>query len=74
MQTVSDFDEFMEGIITESKLRNKIAQLQEYIRMGITSIKEANDYEKQKVARVCSIMIFTIIVIIRQIRLLVFLK
>ena len=73
MQTVSDFDEFMEGIITESKLRNKIAQLQEYIRMGITSIKEANDYEKQKVARVRSIMIFTVIVI-RQIRLLVFLK
>lgn len=73
MQTESDFDEFMEGIITESKLRNKIAQLQEYIRMGITSIKEANDYEKQKAARVRSIMLLTVI-IIRQIRLLVFLK
>ena len=53
MQKPSDFDDFMEGIINESKLRNKIAQLQEYIRMGIRSIKEANDYEKQKVARVC---------------------
>lgn len=57
MQTVQDFDEFMEGVVIENRLRNRIAQLQEYVRMGITSVKEANDYEKQKVARVSNILI-----------------
>ena len=56
MQTVQDFDEFMEGVVIENRLRNRIAQLQEYVRMGITSVKEANDYEKQKVARVSNIL------------------
>lgn len=33
------------------RLRNTISQLQEYIRMGISTMKEANDYEKHKVSR-----------------------
>ena len=38
--------------LVEFRIRNRIAQLQEYRRMGITTLKEANDYEKDKANRV----------------------
>ncbi len=59
MQTADDFEEFMGGMIRISKcnidelrLRQKIAQLQEYLRMGVKSIRESVDYEKEKTTRV----------------------
>ncbi|KAI8902897.1 hypothetical protein BC833DRAFT_645047 [Globomyces pollinis-pini] len=52
MQTPSDFEEFMDGMINEMKLRTKIAQLQEYLRMGIKTTKESIDYEKDKTSRI----------------------
>lgn len=60
MQTEEDFETLMEGIMCKSsssildelKLRNSISQHQEYLRMGIRTLKEANEYEKHKVAKV----------------------
>lgn len=62
MQTADDFEMLMSGIVginlehwlflAEMKLRSEIAKLQEYIRMGITTIKEGNEYEKHRAARV----------------------
>jgi transcriptional adapter 2-alpha len=59
MQTEEDFETLMGGlmckfflIIDELKLRNSISQHQEYLRMGIRTLKEANEYEKHKVAKV----------------------
>lgn len=59
MQTAEDFEIMMEGLLStifpntdEMKLRNSIIQYQEYLRMGITNIKEAGEYEKHKIAKV----------------------
>jgi transcriptional adapter 2-alpha len=52
MQTAQDFDDFMDGMINELRLRQRIQSLQEYLRMGISSHKEAQDYEKEKLQRV----------------------
>ncbi|KAI8909605.1 hypothetical protein EDD86DRAFT_205837 [Gorgonomyces haynaldii] len=52
MLTAQDFDIFMDGIVQELKIRARIAQLQEYRRMGITGLKEASDYEKEKATRI----------------------
>ncbi|KAJ3323657.1 Transcriptional adapter ada2 [Boothiomyces sp. JEL0866] len=54
MMTQEDFHIFMEGLTNELKLRQKINQLQEYIRMGVTTMKEANEYEKDKQSRINS--------------------
>ncbi|KAJ3209305.1 Transcriptional adapter ada2 [Dinochytrium kinnereticum] len=51
MQTADDFDKFTEGLLHEQKLRARIAQLQEHRRMGITGLKEAADYERDKLQR-----------------------
>jgi hypothetical protein len=37
----------------EQRLRERIATLQEYRRMGISSFKEGVEYEKLKQERVC---------------------
>jgi transcriptional adapter 2-alpha len=52
MQTVQDFEDFMEGMMNELKLRQKIQSLQEYLRMGITTHKESLEYEREKLVRV----------------------
>lgn len=52
IQTAADYDSFVEGLLTESRLRQRIAQLQEYRRLGITTMKEATEYEKDKINRV----------------------
>ena len=36
----------------EQRIRHRIAELQEYRRMGIISLKDASDYERDKVQRV----------------------
>ncbi|TPX38235.1 hypothetical protein SmJEL517_g00210 [Synchytrium microbalum] len=47
MQTAEDFDNFVEGLAAEQKLRDRIQLLQRWRRMGITSMKEAQDYERE---------------------------
>ena len=38
--------------IDEAKLRSRIEVLQEYVSMGVTTLKESIDYEKDKTSRV----------------------
>lgn len=51
MQTHDDFDLFINGLLEEMKLRNKISLYQEYRRMGITKIESAKEYDKAKEKR-----------------------
>ncbi|KAJ3409087.1 Transcriptional adapter ada2 [Chytriomyces hyalinus] len=50
-QSSADFEEFTEGLMREQKLRQRIAELQEYRRMGCTTFTEAAEYEKEKYQR-----------------------
>ncbi|KAI9207154.1 uncharacterized protein BJ171DRAFT_292331 [Polychytrium aggregatum] len=54
MQTADDFETLMDGLNNEMRLKQRIAQLQEYRRAGITAYKEAAEYEKDKLARTTS--------------------
>ncbi|KAG9050219.1 Transcriptional adapter ada2 [Tulasnella sp. UAMH 9824] len=51
LQTASDYETFVEGLLYEVSLRKRIQELQEYRRMGITTLAEAEKYEKDKVSR-----------------------
>ncbi|KAK1927453.1 hypothetical protein DB88DRAFT_32495 [Papiliotrema laurentii] len=51
LQTAQDFEVLIEGLIYEHKLRKRIAELQEYRRMGITTAAEAEVYDNAKAAR-----------------------
>lgn len=51
MQTAQDFETLIEGLIFEQQLRRRIAELQEYRRVGITTAAEAEHYETVKAAR-----------------------
>ncbi|KAJ1557916.1 Transcriptional adapter ada2, partial [Cladochytrium tenue] len=51
LQTAADYEAFMEGLYREQSLRQRIAELQEYRRMGLTSLKEAQDYDRDKQQR-----------------------
>ncbi|TPX62080.1 hypothetical protein PhCBS80983_g00735 [Powellomyces hirtus] len=48
MQTGQDFEDFVGGLLTEMKLREEIARLQEYRRMGLRDRKEIDVYERDK--------------------------
>ncbi|MBW0469819.1 hypothetical protein O181_009534 [Austropuccinia psidii MF-1] len=54
LQTALDHEKFQEGLIYEMTLRKRIADLQEYRRMGITTLTEAERYEKEKAARLAA--------------------
>jgi len=51
LQTATDHEQFQEGLIYEMALRKRVAELQEYRRMGITTLADAERYEKEKAAR-----------------------
>ncbi|WAQ81249.1 hypothetical protein PtA15_1A589 [Puccinia triticina] len=51
LQTATDHEQFQEGLIYEMALRKRIAELQEYRKMGITNLVDAERYEKEKAAR-----------------------
>ncbi|KAJ3100779.1 Transcriptional adapter ada2 [Phlyctochytrium planicorne] len=52
IQTSDDFEKFSDD---EQKLRARISQLQEYRRMGITTFREANEYDREKFQRSTSL-------------------
>ena len=52
MQTQNDFDGLMDGLVQEQKLVSRINQLQDYLRMGVKTVKDSLIYEKEKAARV----------------------
>ncbi|RKP26372.1 hypothetical protein SYNPS1DRAFT_32753 [Syncephalis pseudoplumigaleata] len=51
MMTKEDFDEFVEGLINERRIRRRIAELQEYRQNGIRTESAAAAYERQKEQR-----------------------
>ncbi|KDQ21201.1 hypothetical protein BOTBODRAFT_182607 [Botryobasidium botryosum FD-172 SS1] len=51
LQTAEDFEVFIDGLLYEVALRKRIAEMQEYRRMGITSLAEAEKFEKDRFAR-----------------------
>ncbi|KAG9006783.1 Transcriptional adapter ada2 [Tulasnella sp. JGI-2019a] len=51
LQTANDFETFIDGLLYEQQLRKRIQELQEFRRMGITTLAEAERYEKEKAAR-----------------------
>ncbi|KAJ3409891.1 Transcriptional adapter ada2 [Chytridiales sp. JEL 0842] len=48
MQTAADFEQFMDGLLREQQLRARIAELQEFRRMGIQTFREAEEYTRDK--------------------------
>ncbi|KAI9097328.1 hypothetical protein DFS34DRAFT_621288 [Phlyctochytrium arcticum] len=48
MQTKEDFSDLMSGLLVEAKLREEIARLQEFRRMGLTTLRDAEVYERDK--------------------------
>ncbi|KAI9142364.1 hypothetical protein BKA69DRAFT_1027557, partial [Paraphysoderma sedebokerense] len=48
MQTAEDFETLMDGLVNEIRLREKITQLQEYRRCGLTTLAQAQTYEKDR--------------------------
>ncbi|KAI9601479.1 hypothetical protein H4Q26_001299 [Puccinia striiformis f. sp. tritici PST-130] len=48
LQTATDHAKFQEGLIHEMALRKRVAELQEYRKMGITTLADAEKYEKRK--------------------------
>ncbi|KAI9338267.1 hypothetical protein DFJ73DRAFT_628669 [Zopfochytrium polystomum] len=52
LQTAADYELLLDGLFREQKLRHRIAELQEYRRMGMTTFKDAADYERDKIQRV----------------------
>lgn len=47
----SDYDSTITSLITESKLRLRISQFQEYRKMGLTSLSQVSEYEQAKNAK-----------------------
>ena len=52
LQTKNDFQELSAGLLQEARLKQRILQLNEYRKMGVTTQKEAIEYDKEKHARV----------------------
>eukprot|EP00842_Homolaphlyctis_polyrhiza_P006910 jgi/Hompol1/808/HPOL_004512-RA len=48
MMTAQDFDMIMEGLVAEVRLRQRIAQLQEYRRFGIKTMREVAEFERER--------------------------
>ncbi|KAH6576501.1 hypothetical protein BASA50_006786 [Batrachochytrium salamandrivorans] len=51
LMTEQDFNTFMEGLLAELRLRQRIACLQEYRRMGIVTLRDAVEFDKERTIR-----------------------
>ena len=51
LQSAQEHERFVDGVVYETTLRKRISELQEYRRMGLTSLSDVDLYEKDKVAR-----------------------
>ncbi|RUS24695.1 hypothetical protein BC938DRAFT_473218 [Jimgerdemannia flammicorona] len=58
LQTSADYEKFVKGLLDEQRLRDRIAQLQEWRSNGITTIKNGELYEKDKMNRATNIKTF----------------
>ena len=52
LQTTEDHDKFVDGLMKEMHLRDKIAELQEFRANGLTTLAAGQDYLRDKASRV----------------------
>jgi transcriptional adapter 2-alpha len=58
LQTESDYDTFVKGLIKEQQLRDRISTLQEWRQAGLTTIKQGEQYEREKQNRLAQLKTF----------------
>ncbi|KAI8077696.1 uncharacterized protein BX664DRAFT_343253 [Halteromyces radiatus] len=51
LQTAEDYDMFVQGLIKEQHLRDRIAALTEWRQAGLTTLRHGDQYERDKQAR-----------------------
>ncbi|KAK4054111.1 Transcriptional adapter ada2 [Microbotryomycetes sp. JL201] len=51
VQTAQDHEDFVDGLLYETMLRRRIAELQEWRRMGVTTLSEGERYDHAKSQR-----------------------
>ncbi|KAI8375776.1 hypothetical protein BD560DRAFT_66225 [Blakeslea trispora] len=55
LQTEADYDVFVKGLVKEQQLRDRIATLQEWRQAGLTTIKQGEQYEREKQNRLAQL-------------------
>ncbi|KAI8988156.1 hypothetical protein BDF20DRAFT_854172 [Mycotypha africana] len=55
LQTADDYETFVRGLIKEQQLSDRIATLQEWRQAGLTTIKQGEQYEREKQNRLAQL-------------------
>ncbi|KAG1223006.1 hypothetical protein G6F35_004932 [Rhizopus arrhizus] len=58
LQTEEDYEMFVKGLVKEQQLRDRIATLQEWRQAGLTTIKQGEQYEREKQNRLAQLKTF----------------
>ncbi|CEP19462.1 hypothetical protein [Parasitella parasitica] len=58
LQTEADYDMFVKGLVKEQQLRDRITTLQEWRQAGLTTIKQGEQYEREKQNRLAQLKTF----------------
>lgn len=58
LQTESDYETFVKGLVKEQQLRDRISTLQEWRQAGLTTIKQGEQYEREKQNRLAQLKTF----------------
>jgi transcriptional adapter 2-alpha len=58
LQTEADYELFVKGLVKEQQLRDRIATLQEWRQAGLTTIRQGEQYEREKQNRLVQLKTF----------------
>ncbi|PHZ12709.1 transcriptional adaptor 2 [Rhizopus microsporus ATCC 52813] len=58
LQTEEDYETFVKGLVKEQQLRDRIATLQEWRQAGLTTIRQGEQYEREKQNRLAQLKTF----------------
>jgi transcriptional adapter 2-alpha len=58
LQTEADYELFVKGLVKEQQLRDRIATLQEWRQAGLTTIRQGEQYEREKQNRLAQLKTF----------------
>lgn len=58
LQTEADYDMFVKGLVKEQQLRDRITTLQEWRQAGLTTIRQGEQYEREKQNRLAQLKTF----------------
>lgn len=58
LQTENDYEMFVKGLVKEQQLRDRIATLQEWRSAGLTTVKQGEQYEREKQNRLAQLKTF----------------